>query len=75
MNLSRITMVTPTLNAVPNVTEVIFMCFVFCCTIVFLMVTNNFVDRDCPSGRPACIYGVCKNPCDGACGKKKKRLK
>ncbi|XP_055307559.1 protein jagged-1-like isoform X2 [Sitodiplosis mosellana] len=25
-------------------------------------------DRDCPSGRPACIYGVCKNPCDGACG-------
>ncbi|XP_031625930.1 neurogenic locus notch homolog protein 1 isoform X2 [Contarinia nasturtii] len=26
-------------------------------------------DRDCPSGRPACIYGVCKNPCDGACGR------
>lgn len=25
-------------------------------------------DRDCPSGRPACFYGVCKNPCDGACG-------
>lgn len=21
------------------------------------------------SGRPACFYGVCKNPCDGSCGK------
>ncbi|XP_035776327.1 neurogenic locus notch homolog protein 3-like isoform X2 [Anopheles albimanus] len=27
-----------------------------------------FGDRDCPAGRPACIYGICKNPCDGACG-------
>jgi len=25
-------------------------------------------DRDCPAGRPACFYGICKNPCDGACG-------
>lgn len=25
-------------------------------------------DRDCPPGRPACFYGICKNPCDGACG-------
>lgn len=25
-------------------------------------------DRDCPGGRPACIYGICKNPCEGACG-------
>ncbi|XP_055715790.1 delta-like protein B isoform X1 [Phlebotomus papatasi] len=25
-------------------------------------------DRDCPQGRPACIYGICKNPCEGACG-------
>ncbi|XP_049548744.1 neurogenic locus notch homolog protein 3-like isoform X1 [Anopheles darlingi] len=27
-----------------------------------------FGDRDCPAGRPACIYGICKNPCEGACG-------
>lgn len=25
-------------------------------------------DVDCPSNRPACFYGVCKNTCDGACG-------
>ena len=25
-------------------------------------------DVDCPSSKPACIYGICKNPCDGACG-------
>lgn len=25
-------------------------------------------DVDCPGNKPACIYGVCKNPCDGACG-------
>ncbi|XP_068900468.1 adhesive plaque matrix protein 2 isoform X2 [Tenebrio molitor] len=25
-------------------------------------------DSDCPSGRPACFYGICKNPCDGVCG-------
>lgn len=25
-------------------------------------------DRDCPPARPACIYGVCKNPCEGSCG-------
>lgn len=25
-------------------------------------------DRDCPTGRPACYYGICKNPCDGSCG-------
>ncbi|XP_038121204.1 neurogenic locus notch homolog protein 3 isoform X1 [Culex quinquefasciatus] len=25
-------------------------------------------DRDCSPARPACIYGVCKNPCDGSCG-------
>lgn len=25
-------------------------------------------DRDCPAGRPACFYGICKNTCDGACG-------
>lgn len=30
---------------------------------------SGYGDRDCPSGRPACIYGICKNPCDGACGK------
>lgn len=29
---------------------------------------SGYGDRDCPSGRPACIYGVCKNPCDGTCG-------
>lgn len=25
-------------------------------------------DSDCPSGRPACFYGICKNTCEGACG-------
>jgi hypothetical protein len=25
-------------------------------------------DVDCPGSKPACFYGVCKNPCDGACG-------
>ncbi|XP_014091876.1 adhesive plaque matrix protein 2 [Bactrocera oleae] len=25
-------------------------------------------DSDCPSNRPACFYGICKNTCDGACG-------
>ncbi|KAH1010518.1 hypothetical protein HUJ05_004799 [Dendroctonus ponderosae] len=25
-------------------------------------------DVDCPAGRPACFYGICKNPCDGVCG-------
>ncbi|XP_063698652.1 neurogenic locus notch homolog protein 3 isoform X1 [Culicoides brevitarsis] len=25
-------------------------------------------DVDCPGSKPACIYGICKNPCDGACG-------
>ena len=25
-------------------------------------------DSDCPAGRPACFYGICKNTCDGACG-------
>ncbi|XP_060520378.1 neurogenic locus notch homolog protein 1 isoform X2 [Cylas formicarius] len=25
-------------------------------------------DVDCPRGRPACFYGICKNPCDGVCG-------
>ncbi|KAJ3650628.1 hypothetical protein Zmor_016716 [Zophobas morio] len=25
-------------------------------------------DSDCPSGKPACFYGICKNPCDGVCG-------
>lgn len=25
-------------------------------------------DVDCPSNRPACFYGVCKNTCEGACG-------
>lgn len=25
-------------------------------------------DVDCPGSRPACYYGICKNPCDGACG-------
>ncbi|CAG9854642.1 unnamed protein product [Phyllotreta striolata] len=25
-------------------------------------------DVDCPSSRPACIYGICKNPCEGECG-------
>lgn len=25
-------------------------------------------DVDCPGGRPACFYGICKNPCDGSCG-------
>lgn len=25
-------------------------------------------DVDCPPGRPACFYGICKNPCDGVCG-------
>uniref|UniRef100_A0A0K8UI27 Stabilin-2 n=1 Tax=Bactrocera latifrons TaxID=174628 RepID=A0A0K8UI27_BACLA len=24
-------------------------------------------DSDCPSNRPACFYGICKNTCDGAC--------
>lgn len=26
------------------------------------------VDRDCPTDRPACVYDICKNPCDDACG-------
>ncbi|XP_055644665.1 neurogenic locus notch homolog protein 3 [Toxorhynchites rutilus septentrionalis] len=25
-------------------------------------------DSDCFPGKPACIYGVCKNPCEGSCG-------
>lgn len=25
-------------------------------------------DVDCPGSRPACYYGICKSPCDGACG-------
>lgn len=25
-------------------------------------------DVDCPSSRPACFYGICRNTCDGACG-------
>ncbi|KAL5286151.1 hypothetical protein ACFFRR_007676 [Megaselia abdita] len=25
-------------------------------------------DSDCPAGRPACFYGICKNTCEGACG-------
>ena len=25
-------------------------------------------DTDCPGSRPACYYGICKNPCIGACG-------
>lgn len=25
-------------------------------------------DVDCPSHKPACFYGICKSPCDGACG-------
>lgn len=25
-------------------------------------------DVDCPSNRPACFYGICKNTCEGACG-------
>jgi hypothetical protein len=25
-------------------------------------------DSDCARHKPACIYGVCKNPCEGACG-------
>ncbi|BFG02662.1 neurogenic locus notch homolog protein 3 [Drosophila madeirensis] len=25
-------------------------------------------DVDCPAGRPACFYGICKNTCEGACG-------
>ncbi|XP_055543234.1 nidogen [Wyeomyia smithii] len=25
-------------------------------------------DSECPPGRPACIYGICKNPCDRSCG-------
>lgn len=29
---------------------------------------GKYQDRDCPAGRPACYYGVCKNPCDGTCG-------
>nr|CAI5820430.1 unnamed protein product [Callosobruchus analis] len=25
-------------------------------------------DKDCPSHKPACFYGICKSPCEGACG-------
>ncbi|XP_050512495.1 neurogenic locus notch homolog protein 3 isoform X1 [Diabrotica virgifera virgifera] len=25
-------------------------------------------DVDCPSSKPACYYGICKSPCEGACG-------
>ncbi|XP_019877759.1 slit homolog 1 protein isoform X2 [Aethina tumida] len=25
-------------------------------------------DVDCPRNKPACFYGICKSPCDGACG-------
>ncbi|KAJ8950737.1 hypothetical protein NQ318_011230 [Aromia moschata] len=25
-------------------------------------------DVDCPTHKPACFYGICKSPCEGACG-------